>query len=138
MQTFVGQGIVVSWHHRCLRRRREWTAIREIRNLAAMVAPRAAAPLGIGRAGTGIHDLKINGRRVAGFGRLVVGAVLLGANQLKAFAAAQIVVIVTGKIGPKLGVVVAVRGRKIPPQRDGRRVGAKIRVCLAECRALPL
>jgi len=116
------------------RRGRERTAVREIRNLAAMVASRATAPLGIGRAGARIHDLKCDRRRVASLSGLVIGAVVLRAHELKALAAAQIVVVVAWKIRPELRVVVAVRGREIPAQRGGGGVLAEIRVGLAEGR----
>jgi len=97
-----------------------------------MVAPRAAAPLGIGRAGTGIDDLKGNRRSVASAAGLIVGTILVGTHELKAFTAAQIVVVVTWEAGPKLRVVVAIRSREISAQRGVSRVLAEIRVGLAE------
>src|SRR5208283_528096 len=134
MQALVGLGIVAHPGHLGGRKR---TAVLEIRNFAAMVASRAATPLGIGRARAGIHNLECDGRRVASVARLVVSAIVLRAHELKTLATAQIVVVVAWKIGPELRVVAAVGGGKVPPQRGGGGVLAEIRVQYAESIAQP-
>ena len=111
-------------------------AILEIGHLAAMVAAGAAAPLGVGRAGTGVHDLKRDGGGIAGFSGLIVGAVLLRPHELEALAAAQVVVVVAWEAGPELGVVVAGRSREITVQCRIRGITTKIWICFAERVAL--
>jgi len=63
---------------------------------------------------------------------LVLGPVLFGANQFEALAATEIVVAIAIKTGPKLRVVVALRRRKVTPERNVRRIFAKVRIGFAE------
>ena len=101
-----------------------------------MIAAGPTAPFRIRCTGTRIDDLNDDGGSIAGVAWFVLGAVLLSADQLEAFAATQVIVVVTGQIRPELRVVVALRSREITVQCRIRGITTKIWICFAERVAL--
>ena len=126
-------------------------------DLGAMVAARTAAPFGVGRARAGIRELEHDRAGVTGFTGLVLGAIGLGADDLEALTAAQVVVTIARQTRPELGVVVSssveppfllafgpmrIVGSSAKVSEDGRRImkshwgPAQNRSCLDRARFL--
>lgn len=97
-----------------------------------MITSRSAAPFRVRRTGARVGNLHHDGLRVAGVTWLIFRTILLRANNLEAFATAQVVVTIAIQTGPKLRVVVALRGRKIAAQRNAVGILAQVRVRFAE------